>query len=797
VVVVAQHPPENMSLSGDPILSDLDLTVQDRAPVGGGRWQRALSALPRGRTLSVEEWDRRHRIMCWLLWAHVPALVVFLLCQGFGLWGAAGPVLPIVVAGVVAQRSEVERRAKSIAVVFGLLTASAVLVYGWHGQIEAHFHFFVIIAVLAFYEDWLPFGLAIAYVAIEHGLLGALAPRSVYSHGGNPWGWAAVHAGFVLAASVVAVITWRMNETTRSGLRLATRRAGEQSRRFRISFESAISGMCILDSDGNYLQVNRALCEMLGYSEAELLRTAPGDLTHPEDRDREIEAVLAVIDEGSDVYTTEKRYLHRDGTTVWAQVGLRAVRDEAGELAYFLVQVNDITERNRFEAELKRGALHDPLTDLPNRRLFLDRVQGALDRLLRRPEPLTVMFVDLDRFKLVNDTFGHGVGDIVLAEAARRLQDALRSQDTVARFGGDEFTVLCERADEGEAARLGARIHEALALPFHHGDREFQLSASVGARVTNSPHVAAEILLQEADSALYIAKQKGGGRVELYRTGGRGDEVDQLETEHGLRRAIGAGELRLHYQPELDLAGAGIVAVEALVRWEHPERGLLGPFEFVPLAEQSGLIIELGDWVLDEACRQMAQWREAGLARESLRVAVNVSPRQLSDPSLAESVIRALERSGLDPQALCLEITENALVSESQVALANLREIHRLGVGVALDDFGVGFSSLSRIRDLPRLDVIKIDRSFIAGMGDSRPDAAVVRAALSLGRHLELIVVAEGIESPEQVRELQRLGCGVGQGFLFARPLAPEQVAELLKADEPLAGLSLNPGGWS
>lgn len=774
----------------------LDSATED-PPTFAGRmaaaWRRVQRALPRGRTLGPSEWEARHRVILALVWVHVAGLPVFLACQGFGVWGSVGPVFPIALAGVLAGRPEVDRRVRSVAVVFGLLTASAVLVYGWHGQIEAHFHFFVTIGVLALYEDWLPFGLAIAYVAIEHGVLGAVAPHSVYNHGGSPWAWAAVHAGFVLAASAVAVITWRINETTRVGLRAATRRARDQSQRFRISFESGISGMCLLGTDGRYVQVNRAMCEMLGYSEAELLRSSPADLTHPADREREMNGVRAVLAAGSDVYTTETRYLHADGGVVWAQVGLRVVRDEAGELGYFLLQVNDITDRRRVEEELTRRALHDPLTGLPNRRLFLDRVQGALSRLARRPDPLTVLFVDLDRFKLVNDTLGHAVGDIILAEAGRRLERVLRAQDTVARFGGDEFTVLCERADDCEAQRIGARILEALSEPFTHGSRVFQLTTSVGARVNNSPHIVAEMLLQDADRALYVAKQKGGARVELFHPDVRPAGSDPLAMEQALRRAIGRGELRLHYQPELDLTAGDIVAVEALVRWQHPQRGLLGPFEFVPLAEQSDLIIRLGEWVLHEACRQMAAWRSAGIGPDSFRMAVNVSPRQLSDPGLAAAVTTALQDSGVDPRALCLEITENAFVTESEIALGNLRDIHALGVGVALDDFGVGFSSLSRIRELPGLDVIKIDRSFIAALHESRADAAVIRAAVSLGTHLGVAVVAEGIEEERQHRELRELGCDVGQGFLFSRPLPPDQVGELLGRRPPGSGADTVP----
>jgi diguanylate cyclase (GGDEF)-like protein/PAS domain S-box-containing protein len=589
-----------------------------------------------------------------------------------------------------------------------------------------------------------------------------------------------VALAFALGAGVVAVITWRTHGMIRRKLLLTNQRAREESRRFKVSFESGISGMSILDTQGDFLQVNRSLCEMLGYSEEELLSSSPSQLTHPEDLAWEVPDVRAAMADGLDVYSTEKRYLHRDGGIVWAQVGLRVVRDDSGEVEYFLLQVNNITSRKRFEQELAHSALHDDLTGLPNRRLFLDRLEGALARLARRPVPLTVLFVDLDRFKLVNDTFGHATGDTILAQAGERLARALRAEDTVARFGGDEFTILCEGADEAEARRLASRILTVLAEPFTHDGREFQLSASIGARVDDSPHTAAGTLLQDADVALYAAKQKGGARVEFFHPAARGADPDLLATEQALRYAIAHDELRLHYQPALDLASDEVVAIEALVRWQHPQRGLLGPFEFVPLAEQSELIVSLGEWVLCQACTQMAAWRAAGVVGEPVLMAVNVSARQLSDSQLASAVAGALERTGLDPSALCLEVTENALFREPEVALANLRAIKALGVSIALDDFGVGFSSLSRLRELPGLDVIKIDRSFVSELMASSSGAAVISAAVSLGAHLDLTVVAEGIEDEHQRQKVQELGCHVGQGYLFSRPEPPERIAPLL-----------------
>ncbi|MGH2858124.1 MAG: putative bifunctional diguanylate cyclase/phosphodiesterase [Solirubrobacteraceae bacterium] len=766
--------------------SSLPAIRQGARLVDSGRASLAAARdlLPRGNTLPADEWAARHRAMLWLLWLHVAGLPVFLLCQGFGAWGSIAPVLPLAVAGAVGMLDDISLRARSVAVAFGLLTASAVLVYGWHGQIEAHFHYFVMIAVLALYEDWLPFGLAVLYVALEHGVLGALAPHDVYSHGGSPWAWAAVHGGFVLAAAAAGVATWRLNENTRTRLVLASTSARDLARQFKVAFESGISGMSIVDADGRFLRVNRALCEMLGYSEAELLARRFRDLTDPEDLPGNLEAMARLMQGVTDVYEAEKRYRHRAGGTVWARIGVKTIRDERGGVDYMLCQINDVTIQRRAEQELLHRALHDPLTGLPNRRLFLTRVEEAVARLAVGRAPLAVMFVDLDRFKLVNDTMGHTAGDGVLREAAQRLAAAVRTEDMVARLGGDEFTIVCEDADEQEARRVADRVARVLAEPFEHQRREFRLSASVGIRISASPDRSGELLLRDADIALYAAKQHGQARVEVFDAEVHGRRVDPLAAEQALRRAIAGGELRLHYQPEVVLSSRRVVALEALVRWQHPELGLLGPGEFIPMAEQSELIVELGTWVLHEACRQLGAWRRAGTVEDDVRVAVNVSAQQLADPRFADVVLAALNAASLEADSLCLEITENAVIHEVATGLANLEAINLLGVSVALDDFGIGFSSLGRIRDLPPVDVIKIDRSFVTGLDSSAADAAVISAVVSIGASLGATVIAEGIETEAQLDALRELRCEVGQGFLFARPQPPDDL--LPPAGEPL-----------
>jgi diguanylate cyclase (GGDEF)-like protein/PAS domain S-box-containing protein len=743
-------------------------------------------ALPRGRTLPDNAWAARHRAMLWMLWAHVAGLPVFALTQGLSVGASLGAVLPIALAGVAAMLSRASRRARSVAVVFGLLTASAVLVGAWHGQIEAHFHFFVVIAVLALYEDWLPFGLAIAYVVGEHGVLGAVAPHAVYDHGGNPWAWAAIHGLFVLGAVSASVVSWRLNEDMRDRMGEAYARAQETAERFRLAFESGVSGMALVGSDGRFLKVNQALCDMVGYAPEELLARDFQSLSYPEDLVADHAQMRAMLEGATDVYETEKRYRHRDGSDVWVHLGVSAVRDEAGAVRYFISRTQDITVRRRFQDELAHRALHDPLTGLPNRALLVDRLQHAIVRLRRQPGQLAVLFVDLDRFKLVNDGMGHGAGDAVLVEAASRLAQAARAEDTVSRFGGDEFTILCVDASPQQACQLAERVLQAFEAPFAHEGREFHLSASIGVRIGGSGAETADKLLRDADLALYSAKERGRSRMEVFDPTVRLSGVGRLELEQALRLAVRAGDLRLHYQPEVDLSSGRIVAVEALVRWQHAERGLLAPGEFIPVAEESGLIVAIGEWVLEEACRQLASWRADGTADAGLRMAVNVSARQLCSPGLPETIAAALARAGLEPGALLVEITESALIQDAELSDTNLQALRDMGVAIALDDFGTGFSSLGQIRDLPAVDVIKVDRSFTAGLGRNDADGAVVTAVLVLARSLGVEAVAEGIETPAQLELLRGLGCDIGQGFHFARPLAADAIASVIRAGAPL-----------
>jgi diguanylate cyclase (GGDEF)-like protein/PAS domain S-box-containing protein len=733
--------------------------------------------------------------MLWILWAHVAVLPVFALTQGLAFALAFGAVIPIALAGVAASLQSVGRRARAVAVVFGLLTSSAVLVNAWHGQIEAHFHFFVIIAVLVLYEDWVPYGIAVAYVVFEHGFLGALSPHSVYSHGGNPWAWAVVHGLFVLMAVAASTVTWRLNEDMRSRMKAARRQADETSKRFRLAFESGVAGMAMTGPDGRFMSVNAALCNMTGYTEAELLARTFQAITHPDDLASDSSHHRALLAGEVEVYETEKRYIRKDGGELWVQLGVSAVRDEAGEVIYFISQTHDITERRRFQEELAHRALHDPLTGLSNRTLFLDRLGHALVRTRRHGGELAVLFVDVDRFKLVNDGMGHSAGDVVLLETARRLSEAARTEDTVARFGGDEFTILCENGGEEEARLVADRIMDAFKPAFALEGHDLHLTVSIGIRVNEPTSASADLLLRDADIALYSAKEHGRDCYRVFDPNALPGGVDALATEQALRLALRHDELRLHYQPTVDLESQRMTGLEALVRWQHPERGLVPPGEFIPAAERSGLIVPLGEWVLREACAQLQTWRQSGAVEPDVRVAVNVSARQLSRPELPQTVAEALDYAELPPECLCLEITESAVIQDADMALLNLHAIKEQGVFIALDDFGVGFSSLSQIRDLPPVDVIKVDRSFTAGLGVNESDGAVVTAVLSLARSLGLVAIAEGVETVEQLDRLRELGCDVGQGFYFARPQSARDIEGMLAAGAAFPPVGAVDGG--
>jgi len=451
------------------------------------------------------------------------------------------------------------------------------------------------------------------------------------------------------------------------------------------------------------------------------------------------------------------------------------------DVAGLVVTARDIAPRKAFEAQLVQQAFHDSLTQLPNRALFRDRFEQALVRASVRQGSVGLLYLDLDNFKLINDGLGHQAGDELLVEAAKRLRASVREVDTVARLGGDEFVILLGLATETEAVQAAERIEQQFRVPFRVEGRDFVTTVSIGIALSDSSHEQPDILLRNADIAMYRAKAGGRARHVVFQAGMQTDSLSRLDLESELRQAVESGEMRVHYQPIVVLESGRVTEVEALVRWQHPTRGLLAPAEFISIAEESGLIVSIGQWVLEESCRRVAAWQLAFPAEPALMVSVNLSPRQFQQQNLVEQVGSALREAGLAPTSLKLEITEGAIMRDVEATIKTLWRLKDLGVQIAIDDFGTGYSSLAYLKRLP-LDILKIDRSFIDGIGHDPEDTAIVRAIISMAKSLRLSVTGEGIETAEQAALLRGWECEQGQGYFFGRPLDTAALTEFLSA---------------
>jgi len=624
-----------------PLASGTAPVADDRARAARGvvarRLGRLRALLPQGRMLPAHLLERRHRAIVAVLVAHIPGLIAFGLLRGYALGHMLFDVGPLFGLSALARTHRVPLRWRMVSACTGLITCSALLVHLWGGVIEAHFHFFVMIGLLTLYQEWVPFLLAIAYVVLHHGVMGVLQPASVYSNpeaAAHPWRWALIHGGFVLAASLTHIASWRTNE---------------------------------------------------------------------------------------------------------------------------------------------QQLLRDPLTGLPSRLQFMSRLQGALARIERTGKQVAVLFIDLDRFKLVNDSLGHHAGDRLLLAVTERLRKAVRRHEMPARFGGDEFVLVCEDvANDEDAVAVAERLIKALSLPFELDGHQAFIAASVGIALTGDPDASPDDLVRDADAAMYRAKESGGGRWSIFDQIVRDRVVARQAIEGALRNAISEEQLVVHFQPEISVATGDIVGVEALVRWERPGHGMVSPGEFIPIAEETGLIVPIGEWVLHEACRQASLFDDGRLV-----IRVNVSARQLAEPGLAETVKAALISSGLPPERLVLEVTESVVLEDGDRSVAALQALREIGVGVSLDDFGTGYCSLSYLRRLP-IDSLKIDRSFVRGLGHEADDDSIVTSVIDLARSLGVSVVAEGVETEEQLAGLRARGCDTMQGFLFAKPGPADAVAALM-----------------
>jgi diguanylate cyclase (GGDEF)-like protein/PAS domain S-box-containing protein len=551
--------------------------------------------------------------------------------------------------------------------------------------------------------------------------------------------------------------------------------------RYRALVESATDAIVSADAEGRIISWNRAAEGVFGYAADEILgRRLTSLMPEPyrEQHERGMRRFLSSGEGRAVGHTVELEGLRADGTTFPIELALSTWT--TGEGRFFTGIVRDITERRRAQEKLAHQALHDPLTGLPNRTLVLDRIGQALARSARHDWSVAVLFFDVDRFKIVNDSLGHGAGDALLVLVVDRLQALLRPGDSMSRLGGDEFLVVCEEVDGLDQARhLAERLSAAFRAPFNLGEREMFATASMGIAVGRSPDATSESLLRDADAAMYKAKERGRARYEVFDEDMREQLLRRLDTEHAMPRALERNEFRILYQPIVSLETGTMTGVEALVRWEHPEHGLIAPAEFVPIAEDNGLIVPLGSWVLRQAMEQAARWQREYPSRRDLHVTVNLSARQLQDPGLPFAVATALDELTMDPAALTLEITESVLMSDRDVSLARLLDLKFLGVRLAIDDFGTGYSSLAYLQRFP-LDVLKVDKAFVDGVAHGPEEAALAAAIVRLGHSLHLRTVAEGVEQPEQVAHLRRLGCQEAQGYLFARPLPASQIAACL-----------------
>ena len=593
-------------------------------------------------------------------------------------------------------------------------------------------------------------------------------------------GWRVFEVGISNLLDDPAVAGFVANARDVTERRVAETARAEMEERFASAFENAPIGMALQDLEGRFILVNRALCDLLGYSAADLLATTGTELTHPDDLEDQLALKRKVASGEIGGYHLEKRFVRVDGRVVWTKLSVSSVAGSGGAPGYVVSHIEDITGRRRDQERLTHQALHDSLTGLPNRALLLDRLGHSLERAKRGGPTVALLFCDLDRFKVVNDSLGHQVGDRLLLECAQRLRAVVRAGDTVGRFGGDEFVVLCADVNmRDEVLAVAERIAKALEVPFVLDGKEFVISTSIGIAFCSDDSQEPADLLRDADAAMYRAKEQGRARFAVFEPAMRSMVVHRAETERALRRAIENAELLLHYQPLVRLDDGIVVGVEALVRWQHPERGMVPPGEFIPLAEETGLIVPVGAWVLTEAARQLAEWRDADLLPAEFTTTVNLSVHQLDDARLVERVATALVRTGLEPARLCFELTESALADDGGASVRVLRQLRDLGTGLAIDDFGTGYSALSHLKRFP-FDTLKIDRSFVDGLGRDPEDEAIVAAVVGIARALELRVIAEGIETDEQLAALRAHGVSVGQGFLLGRPAPAGDLAALL-----------------
>jgi diguanylate cyclase (GGDEF)-like protein/PAS domain S-box-containing protein len=551
----------------------------------------------------------------------------------------------------------------------------------------------------------------------------------------------------------------------------------------RSMFEQVPTGIVYFTRAGTLISCNPAFSRMLGLSSSEIEGKPIRELIHPDDFEQSTREFNRLWNGEINDYTLDKRYLKKDGTALWVRVTVALVRDATGQPRCTVGFVEDISMRRQIEEaanrQLRHLATHDALTGLPNRVLLEDRVQQLIAQAERDPRMFAFLVCDLDRFKVVNDSMGHRTGDALLQKVAQRLLSVVRHIDTVARLGGDEFVLILRSIDSrADAPAIAQRALQAFQYPIVIDGVDIHISPSIGIAYYPEDGTTLDALMAHADAAMYCAKQSGRAKVQQFKAEMIKGIPNKVKLEAELRRALSLGQLELYYQPKVDLSNAAVTSAEALIRWRHPQRGLIAPTEFIPLAEDSGFIGEISAWVLAEATRQMRRWQQEALPLQ--RIAVNLSASDLRDQQLVQTIRGALEAAELAPEHLEVEITESVLMSNAEESIAVLEQLRAMGILIAVDDFGSGYSSMNYLRRLP-IDKLKIDHGFIKEITARADDASIVQAILSMAHSLKLQVTAEGVETIEQLIYLKALGCDQYQGFLFSRPLPPAAFEKLIR----------------
>ena len=593
--------------------------------------------------------------------------------------------------------------------------------------------------------------------------------------------------------AAIALENARLYEQTKQ--EIAERSTAEASlrqseERYSLAALGANDGLWDWDLDNDHIYYSPRWKAMLGHDEDEIRDDLQEwfQRIHPDDV-VEVQLALSAHLEGlSDHFEHEFRMMHHDGTYRWVLTRGLAVRDTNGAAYRMAGSQTDITLRKRAEERLSYDALHDTLTGLPNRALFLDRLERVIEHSKRHADYVfALLFLDLDRFKNINDRFGHLLGDKLLVAIGERLLTSTRSSDTVARMGGDEFVILLEDIEDlDEASRVAARIQQKIGQPFKLDGHEIYTSCSIGVILNDESYQSPGEFLRDADIAMYQAKSEGRARYIIFDSDMRSELMNRIWMENDLRSALGAQEFRLHYQPILSLNTGRLVGFEALIRWQHPTEGLIPPDRFIPLTEETRLIIPIGRWVLEEACRQLKEWHDRYPHDPPLSMSVNLSGIQLTHPEFVEQVEQIISRAGINPSNLFLEITESMIMEDNQTTVTTISRLRDLGIRVHLDDFGTGYSALSYLQRYP-IDILKIDRSFIGKINGNGENIEIIKAIMNLARDLDIGVIAEGIETETQFDLLKNLNCEFGQGFFFAKPMDFKAIESLLASNTFLA----------